>query len=208
MSEPQLFSPIGGADYLAIGEHEIVWFKDAGAYPEEPGEICPPQWGIIACGWPRVSTADEGDIEADNLSSIAEGIIANPLAGYPVVRIGTPPMSAAMGDRPANGVTFHLTTPVLDPDLPGLFRVSYVSGAAGLAYSDGIQGYQIFVTVPRGYIIVVVAYDDDARVGAVLRPADKPDGLSMMEFLDLAIEALGIEALSHDLNLRAPSEVR
>ena len=52
----------------------------------------------------------------------------------------------------------------------------------------------------------VVACDDDAvRVGAVLRPADKPDDLSMMGFLDLAIEALGIDKLDHNLDLRVPS---
>lgn len=205
MYEPQLFYPVEGADYLAIGKDEIVWFKDAEAFGDDPDEIIPPEWAIIACGWPR-APADDADIGADDLSYIAEGIIANPLVGYPVARVGSPPMPAIMDDRRANGVTFDLTTPLMDPDLPGLFRVSYLSGATGLGYSDGIQGYQIFVTVPRGYVIIVVAYDDDVvRVGAVLRPADKPNDLSMMDFLDLAIEALGIEELDHNLNLRVPS---
>lgn len=206
MSEPQLFSPRDGADYLAIGKDEIVWFKDAEVYSDDPDESLPPAWSALVCGWPSSQRFRNVDFPADELSSIAEGIIADPVAGYPIARVGTPPMPAAMNDRRANGVTFDLTTPLLDPDLPGVFQVSYVSGATGLGYSDGIQGYQIFVTVPRGYVIVVVAYDDDAvRVGAVLRPADKPDGLSMMEFLDLAIEALGIEELDHNLDLRVPT---
>lgn len=208
MSEPQLFSPADGADYLAIGRDEIVWFKDAEVDSDDPDEIVPPEWAILACGWPRSSPAKISDIDADDLSAIAEGIIANPLAGYPVARGGTLPMSAARTNGTDNVVTFDLVTPVQDPDLPGLFRVNYVSGATGLAYSDGIQGYQIFVTVPRGYVIIVVASDDDnVRVGAVLRPADKPDGLSMMEFLDLAIAALGIERLDHDLDLRVPGNL-
>lgn len=206
MSEPQLFSPRDGADYLAIGKEEIVWFKDAEVYSDDPDEIIPPEWSALVCGWPRSQRFRNVDIPADELSSIAEGIIADPLAGYPIARLGTPPMPAAMADRRTAGVTFELTTPLMDPDLPGLFQVSYISGATGLAYSEGIQGYQIFVTVPRGYVIVVVAYDDDAvRVGAVLRPADKPDNLSMMDFLDLAIEALGIEKLDHNLDLHVPS---
>ena len=208
MSEPQLFSPVDGADYLAIGRGEIVWFKDAEVYSDDPDEIVPPEWAVLACGWPRSSPAKTSDIGAEDLSAIAEGIIVEPLSGYPVARVGTPLISAATAIGTNNSVTFDLVTPVQDPDLPGLFRVNYVSGATGLAYSDGIQGYQIFVTVPRGYVIIVVAsVDDTVRVGAVLRPADKPDGLSMMEFLDLAIAALGIERLDHDLDLRVPGNL-
>lgn len=208
MSEPQLFSPVDGADYLAIGRGEIVWFKDAEVYSDDPDEIVPPEWAVLACGWPRSSPAKTSDIGAEDLSAIAEGIIVEPLSGYPVARVGTPLISAATANGTNNSVTFDLVTPVQDPDLPGLFRVNYVSGATGLAYSDGIQGYQIFVTVPRGYVIIVVAsVDDTVRVGAVLRPADKPDGLSMMEFLDLAIAALGIERLDHDLDLRVPGNL-
>jgi hypothetical protein len=208
MSEPQLFSPADGADYLAIGRGEIVWFKDAEVYSDDPGEIVPPEWAVLACGWPRSSPAKTSDIGAEDLSAIAEGIIAEPLSGYPVARVDTLPISAATANSTNNVVTFDLVTPVQDPDLPGLFRVNYVSGATELAYSDGIHGYQIFVTVPRGYVIIVVASDDDnVRVGAVLRPADKPDGLSMMEFLDLTIAALGIERLDHDLDLRVPGNL-
>ncbi|MGC5799333.1 hypothetical protein [Sphingomonas sp. NFX23] len=184
MSEPQLFSPADGVDYLAIGRGKIVWFKDAEAYSDDPDEIVPPEWAVLACGWPRSSPAKTSDIGADDLSAIAQGIIAQPLSGYPVARVDTLPIPAATANFTNNVVTFDLVTPVRDLDLPGLFRVNYVSGATGLAYSDGIQGYQIFVTVPRGYVIIVVASDDDnVRVGAVLRPADKPgwpidDGVS------------------------------
>lgn len=208
MSEPQLFSPIEGADYLAVGKVEIVWFKDAEVYGDDPDEIIPPAWAAIVCGWPSSHRFDDVEFPAEELSSIAEDIIADPVEGYPIVRVGNPPMPAAMNDRRANGVTFHLTTPLMDPNLPGLFRVSYISGMIGLGYSEGVEGYQIFVTVPQGYVIIVVAYSDDAvRVGAVLRPADKPDDLSMMDFLDLAIEALGIEELDHDIDLHVPSDL-
>ncbi|AOW24589.1 hypothetical protein [Sphingomonas melonis] len=135
MSEPQLFSPVDGADYLAIGRDEIVWFKDAEVYSDDRDEIVPLAWSALVCGWPRSQRFRNVDFPADELSSIAEGVIADPIAGYPIARVGTPPMPAAMNDRRANAVTFDLTTPLMDPDLSGVFQVSYVSGATGLGYS-------------------------------------------------------------------------
>lgn len=194
--------PTEGVDYLAVSADRIIWFRDAEAGPEEPGDECSAEWGMIALGWQTGVTVAEGDIGAEDLSLIVEGIIDKPVAGYSFV-CATPSVEAgAPRDRQANGVTFQATTPLVDSGLSGLFKVRYVVGAAGLTYSPGIRGYHTFVAAPNGYVVVIVAYEDDVRVAAVLRPADKPPHLSMMGFLDLAIEALGIEALNHDVDLR------
>jgi hypothetical protein len=203
MTEPLFFSTTEGADYLAVSADKIIWFKDAEAEPEEPGDACSAEWSMIACGWQTGVIVTEGDIDAEDLSHIAEGIVDKPIAGYPIVRVSPSIDAAAPSDRRAERVTIHATTPLVDPGLSGLFEVRYVVGAVGLAYSPGIRGYQIFVTVPHGYVVVIVAYEDGVRVAAVLRPADKPPHLPMMAFLDLAIEALGIEPLDHEVDLRA-----
>lgn len=91
MSEPQLFSPRDGADYLATGRDEIVWFKDAEVYSDDPDEVIPPAWSALVCGRPRSQRFRNVDSPADELSSIAEGIIADPITGYPIARLGTPP---------------------------------------------------------------------------------------------------------------------
>lgn len=179
-----------------------MWFKDAEAGPEGADDVYVPEWSTIACGWQTEDDVEEGDIGAEDLSDIAEGIISKPIAGYPVVRVSPPEASSAPMDCPANGVTFHATTPVVDPGLSDLFGVQYVVGAVGLGYSVGISKYRVFVTVPRGYAFVIVAYEDGVRLAAVLRPVDKPPHLTMMKFLDLAIEALSIEPFAHDVDLR------
>jgi len=115
--------------------------------------------------------------------------LAEPIASYPCSHY-------------VQEITLRPENPLTDAALTGIFQVRHVTGAADCAYSEGVSGYQIFVTQPEGYVLVVVE-NMDGVVGlpAVLRPADKPDDMTMMAFLDATFAVLRIEPLDHELRL-------
>lgn len=201
MSDEFPFSPKAGADYLAIGAAEILWFMSSDLEPEEPGDEVAPEWSALLCGWQTTATEEEGVLAADDVSSMVEQTTAKPITSYPIFRVEGDIIAVQPIVRVAGRVIFHPTTPLSDSALTGLYEVRYVVGAVGLAYSEGISGYHIFLTLPHGYLVIIVAYEDDVRVAAVLRPADKPADITMMSFLDLAVEALGIESLDHEVSV-------
>lgn len=189
MAEPYPFNPVDGSDYLAIGRAGALWFMASELDPDTPEESYDAEWSLIPIGSRGRGIEGARDLIASDVVDFVQDAIEEPIASYPC-------------SHHDQGITFRPETPLSDASLTGIFRVHHVTGAAGYDYSEGVSGYQIFVTQPEGYVMVVVErLDGFVGLAAVLPPGDKPDDMTMMGFLDSTFAALRIEPLQHQLSL-------
>lgn len=173
-------------DYLIVGREQVFWFSANEDDPEYEG---PPSWGVRNAGivaYGRGAPLDliGENIEADVVELLANGALELPLTKYRCVLIDAS------------------QTVVNDPVFTGFYAVRWLGSSYEDSQTCDIKGYDLFLLRPSGYVMLVVQREDGRPdVEFVIRPQDVPDGRSMMDMVDVAMEAVGLEIPDNPLDL-------
>jgi len=173
-------------DYLIVGRDQVFWFSANEDDPEYEG---PPSWhvrnaGIVAYGRGAPQEMIGEDIKGDVVEALANGALGLPLTKYRCVLIDAS------------------QTVVNDPLLTGFYAVRWLGSSYEHSEISDIKGYDLFLVKPSGYVIMVVQRGDGRPdVEFVIRPRDVPEDRSMMDILDAAMEAVGLDIIDGHMTL-------
>lgn len=173
-------------DYLVVGQERIVWFAavDDDQHYEGPPSWTMPDAKIVAYGRHIPRDLKREEIEIHDVERLAIDTLALPLTKYRCCLVEA------------------RQTVVDDPVFTGFYAVRWLGSSYEHSQTCDIKGYDLFLLLPSGYVMLVVQRGDGRPdVEFVIRPQDLPDRYEMIDLVDAAMEAVGLEIIDSPLSL-------